>query len=250
MGCLLYDITIKFYSWAIVIIYCAVIGVLFLVKMTKAPKEVKSQKEMFRSIGLFFFFYITVRIFFLFSDFERDAHCETILYFQYVFMGYIFSILAFLSILNFGEKYLIKKTKHAITTTIIVCVVIDLLIVIFLPNLVKLQLNAKYGENYSQTQQDQAVFEVATMVRYFNYVIQYTSMGIVLILYLYLTVKSTGKLRRNASITLLGLAVAAVAALLETDALLRGGKIPPYLSPIIFSIGLTIFAFAYLKTTL
>ncbi len=248
MGCLPYDITIKFYSWIAAIIYISIIAILFFIKMTKAPKEVKSQKVMYRSIALFLCFYIGVRIFFLFSDFERDANCESVLYFQFVFLGYICSIIAFLSIINFGETYVIRQTKHIFSYIIIISTIIDFLAVIFFPNLVNYVLESKYGSNYNQAQYEKTVIEVATIVRYFNYSIQYSQIFIILGLYLYLTMKSTGRIRRNSLITLIGLAISAAAAFLETDALLSSGLIPPFLSPIILCIGLTIFTFAYLRT--
>ncbi|MHA1343996.1 MAG: hypothetical protein ACTSQG_08415 [Promethearchaeota archaeon] len=248
MGCLPYDITIKFWSWTIVIIYCAIISMLFLVKMSKAPKEIKSQREMFRSIALFFLFYIGVRIFFLLSDFERDANCESILYFQYVFLGYICGILAFLSITYFGEKYIIRKTKNIASSAIIICVIIDIIIVIFLPYIVKYVVITKYGENYTQAEYKHIVPFISNIVRYFNYAVQYSTMGLILVFYIYLIIKSTGTIRRNALVTLLGLAIAATAAFLETDALISSGLIPPFVSPIIFTTGVTIFAFAYLRT--
>ena len=68
MGCLPYDITIKFYSWVAVIIYIAILSILFLIKMKGVSKEIKSQKSIYRSIVLFLWFYIGVRIMFLFSD--------------------------------------------------------------------------------------------------------------------------------------------------------------------------------------
>ena len=67
-------------------------------------------------------------------------------------------------------------------------------------------------------------------------------------IFIYLTVKSTGQLRTTALRTTIGLLIATVAALLETDALLSSGQIPPFLSPALFSIGITIFAIAYLKS--
>ncbi len=237
-GCLPYDPTIKFYSWIFAIIYTAVIGFLFFIKMLRISKENKSQKEMFRSIGLFFYFYIGVRVCFLFSDFERNLHCESIAYFQFVFLAYIFGVSAFLSIVNFGEKYIITRTKKKITYMIIICIIVDAVIIIFLPTIVNLS-NQQFNWTLKQT---------ATYIRYFNYGIQYFTGGIIFLIYLYLIVKSTGRIRRNSIITVVGLGIAVIASFLEIDVLLSTGIMPPYLSPIIFCIGITVFAFAYLRT--
>ena len=77
MGYLAYDLTTKVVAWTIAIIYIGIIAVIFFIRMIKAPKEPKSQKAMFRSTGLFFVCYIIIRVFFLFSDFERDANGVT-----------------------------------------------------------------------------------------------------------------------------------------------------------------------------
>lgn len=248
MGCLPYDITIKFYSWLVVIIYVVIIGVLFLNKMRNASDAVKSQKVMYRSIALFFFFYTGVRILFLFSDFERDANCQTLLYFQFVFLGYICSILAFVNLMYFGEKYVIRMERHYVSIMVIIAVIIDAIIVLSLPILVDLYAQSAFGSGYSPAEYEQSVLLLTGVVRIFNYVIQYTCIGIVLMLYIYLIMKSTGKVRRNSIITLLGLAIASAAALLETDALLSSGAIPPWLSPALFAVGISVFAFSYLKT--
>ncbi len=237
-NCLPYDPTIKLYAWIIAIVYIGAIGIMFFFKMLKVSKEIKSQKEMFRSIGFFLYCYIGVRIFFLFSDLERNINCESLVYFQLVFLGYICSTLAFLNIVHFGEKYILTKTKMKITYIVSVCLIIDALIVIFLPNIVA----------FGKSQYGLTLLEIAIIIRYFNYAVQYGTGSTLLLLYIYLAIKSTGKLRINALITLTGLVIATIASLLETDALLSSGNIPPYLSPIIFCIGITIFAFAYLRT--
>lgn len=243
MGCLPYDLTLKVVSWIIVIIYCGIIGVFFLTKRAKASKEITSQRLMFLSIAIFFFFFMGTRLLFILSDFERDMNCETVLYYQYVFGGYVCGIFAFLSITNFGETYLIKGTKHLLTIGIVIGLVIDIFIVIFFPVIVLTTIQGLTGTEYQQ-----ALISVASGIRLFNYAIQYIEIGIILILYLYLTVKSTGSLRKNCLITLLGLAISSISAFLETDAILSSGLIPPFISPAIFTVGVTVFALAYLRT--
>jgi len=245
--CLPYDPTIKIYSWIVVIIYIALIAVLFLVKMSKTSGEVKSQKIMFRSVAVFLFLYIAVRIFFLFSDFERNNHCESILYFQFVFMAYVCSILAFLTIIRFGENYLVKGDRHTVSIVIFVCVIIDIILVITLPALINFLGVQIYGSSYSQSELQTTILQVAEIIRIFNYVVQYGSGLALLSFYVYITVKSTGKLRKTALMTLIGLLIAVVASFLETDTLLSSGFTPPYLSPILFAVGISIFAYAYLR---
>lgn len=219
MGYLAYDLTTKVVSWTIAIIYIAIIAIIFFIRMTKAPEEPKSQKAMYRSMGLFFVCYIMIRVFFILSDFERDANNITDLYSQYVIIGYTFGNLAFLNVIAFGEKYLIKRERYIMTYIIIFFICFNIFMLIFFPSMLEL-------------------------IRLLNYFLNYTEFGIILMLYLYLIIKATGQIRKNALIALIGLAIAAAGILLEMDALLSTGLIPPYISPIFFSIGITIFAYA------
>jgi len=223
MGYLPYDLTVKAISWIIVMIYCGIFGTIFLVKAIKATKEVKFQRNMYRTISIILFLYVVIRVFFLLSDFERDANSDTLLYYQFVVISYITTAIAFLNIIYFLESTVLRKTKHAISYIIIIMIIIDVSILILFN-------------------------EYIQMVRYFNYALSYTEVGLILLVYLYLTVKSTGKLRQNSFLSLLGLALAGVASFLEMDALLMTGAIPAWLSPTIFAIGITIFAYSYIRS--
>ncbi|MHA1146666.1 MAG: hypothetical protein ACTSR8_00290 [Promethearchaeota archaeon] len=219
MGYLVYDLATKVLAWTLTIIYIGIIAVIFFIRMTKAPEEPKSQKAIFRSTGFFFVCYIMIRIFFLLSDFERDAKGITDLYSQYVIIGYTFGNLAFLNIIAFAEKYLMKKGRYLITYIIIIFIGFNIFMLIFFPYMLDL-------------------------IRLLNYALNYTEFGIILFFYLFLIFKTTGQIRKNAATALFGLAITGVGIVLEMDILLSSGLIPPYLSPILFSIGITIFAYA------
>ena len=116
-----------------------------------------------------------------------------------------------------AEKYIIKKTKHVLTYIIAIVLIVDIIMIIF-PGFLPI-------------------------VRYINYGLFYSTAGILLLIYLYLFRKTSGKLRRNALLTILGLAICALASLLETDYLISEGIVQPYYSPILFSIGASILAY-------
>jgi hypothetical protein len=214
MGYLKYDLTVKTVSWIIVLCYLVIIGIIFLRRMAKADKEFKPVRILYLSLALIFFFYIGNRIFFILSDFERDLHGTSPLHYQFVNIGYIFTELAFISLLYYGERFAIKKTKFILTYITIGIIVIEAVLV----------LNPEYF----------------IIVRTLTYGLTYSLLALVLILFLRLTAQSTGKLRRNFLITVVGLIILSVGAILETDALLSSGAIPPYLTPILFAIGATI----------
>ena len=106
MGYLPYDVGLKTMVWIPVIIYLAVIGTFFLIKTIRAPKEVPSQKAVFRAMTLFIYLYIGTRLFFMLSDFERDPFGETPLYIRFVAFAYICGIVGFISFVYVGEKYI------------------------------------------------------------------------------------------------------------------------------------------------
>jgi len=222
MGYLLYDVGLKTTAWIIAMCFIGVIGTLFIIKAIKTSKEIPSQREMFRSIGLFFYLYIVSRFFFILSDYERDPYGETDLYFQFVALSYISSIIGFLLLIYIGEKYIFKPGKFFMTYIILVFLVINIIILVFFPSL----------------------FAIG---RYINYGLFYMEGAIMFLIYLYLITKTSGQLRKNAIRSLVGLSIMAMAMILETDFLLSEGITQPYYSPIFFSIGAIIFAYGQLK---
>ncbi len=222
MGYLLYDLTTKTISWLIVIVYLVILGIVFLIRMKNADRDFKSQRLLFRSLALVFYFYILNRFFFILSDFERNLNNTTPFHYQLVNIGYIFSEIAFLNLLYFAEKFAIKKTKFLLTYITTIVIIIEIILV-FNP--------AYFG-----------------IVRILTYSLSYTLLLLIFILFLRLTINSTGILRRNFLLTLVGLVIIAAGGILETDVLLSTGIIPPWLTPVLFAIGATIITIGMRKT--
>lgn len=219
MGHLPYDLAIKTTAWIIVMIYLVIIATLLIIKLLKL--EEKSQKAMHRAYGLFLYLYPVARLFFIFSDYERDANAETLLYYRFVAIAYIFLIIGFLNIIFLAEKYIIKRSKYIITSSIPIVLAINVFI-IFNPNLMPI-------------------------VRYINYALLYFEVGLLLIIYLYLAIKTSGKLRTESLLIVSALLIMVIASILDSDALISSGLILPYYSPILIGFGATIFAYAQLK---
>jgi hypothetical protein len=81
------------------------------------------------------------------------------------------------------------------------------------------------------------------IVRYINYGLLYFEIIILGLLYMYVFKKTSGKVRINSLITIIGLAVMSSSAILELDYFITAGIIMPYYTPIVFAIGATVFAF-------
>ena len=218
MGYLTYDLGMKTIALIIVMIYLTIIGTLFLIKAKKAPKEVPSTGALFRAMTLVLYLYIAARFFFILSDYERDPHGETTLYFRFVALSYICGIFGYLGMMYVFEKYIYKKTKFFLTYFVIIMLVVDM-IMIFFPDLMGI-------------------------VRYINYGLFYFEGAVLYLLYIYVFRNTTGKLRKNALIAIIGLVIIAIAAILESDDLISSGLVLPYYSPILFAIGVTVFAYS------
>ncbi len=214
-----YNVNLKTTVWVIVMGYLAIIGIFFLYKASKSSEEVISQKAMLRSIGLFFLLYLAVRFFFILSDYERNANGESLLYFRYVAISYIFQIIAFINIIYVFEKYIIKRTRYMMSISILIVLGINVIIIFF--------------PLYMST------------ARYINYGLLYTEVAILVLLFLYLAIKTPGELRKNAIFTMIGLIILVAASFLDSDFLITAGIVQPYYSPIVYAIGATIFAYGY-----
>jgi len=216
-GYLKYDLPTKFWSWIIVLAYTGILTIIFIKRMVKADRNFPSQRFLYRSFAGVFICYIINRVFFILSDFERDLNDTTILHYQFVLFAYIFSSLAFLNLLYFGEKFIIKKTKFMLSYITIVVLVIELILVFF-P-------------------------EMFLLARAISYGLSYALMMLVLILFIRIIIKSTGAIRTDFIITLIGFVIIAAGAILETDALLTTGIIPPWLTPLCFASGASIVTY-------
>ncbi|MFO8017088.1 MAG: hypothetical protein R6U96_00490 [Promethearchaeia archaeon] len=221
MGHLNYDLGLKTTFWIIVICYLTILATLFVRKSFKS-EEISSQKNLNRAIAIFFYMYVIARILFIFSDFERDPNGQTALYFQFVAASYVFNVVGFLALIIVGEKYLFKPGKFVMSYILGGALVFNIVLLIFFPQLF-------------------------TIARYINYVIFYTEVGILILLFLFLIRKTPGKLRKNSIFSLIGLIVMSVASILESDALVSEGIVQPYYSPFLFAIGITIFAYGQMK---
>ncbi|MBD3254880.1 MAG: hypothetical protein GF383_07290 [Candidatus Lokiarchaeota archaeon] len=219
VGYLPYNVMLKTTVWLFVIVYLGVIGTFFLIKSKRFPKVGTSQKFLFVAVALFFYMYIITRIFYILSDFERDANSATVLYYRYVAIGHIFIILALANIIFITEKYIINQSKYLLTYAFLIILGINVIILIFSPTLMP-------------------------AVRYINYGLWYSQVIILLIIYLYLSVKTTGILRKKAFLTFIAIVVMMIGSIIESDALISSGLVSPYYTPIIFSIGATIFAYS------
>jgi hypothetical protein len=221
MGYLPYDITPKAILWIVTVCFLAVNGTLLINKMLKTPKEKKLKRDFYSAFAIFCFSCIGLGLFFILSDFERDAFGESELYFRFLSIAYTFGYISLISIIFVGEKEIVN-TKYIFSYATACTIAINVIFLIFLPNLV-------------------------LIIRYANYVLISIETGIALFVYFYLSEKTTGELRTIAIITLIALIIITVAFILQTDFLISSGLVSPYISQILLIIGLTLFTYEIIR---
>jgi hypothetical protein len=221
MGYLPYDITLKAILWIVTICFLAVNGILLINKMLKTPKEKKFKRDFYLAYTIFCFSCIGLGLFFILSDFERDVFGESELYFRFLSIAYTFGYISLIFIIYVGEKEIIN-TKYIFTYATTCTITINVIFLIFLPNLV-------------------------LFIRYFNYILISIETGVALFVYFYLSRKTTGELRRMAIITLTALIIIVVAFILQTDFLISSGLVSPYISQFLLIIGLTLFTYEIIR---
>lgn len=214
-----YDVNLKATFWIIVIIYLGIIGILLIIRSLKA--EVESLKETQRAYAIFLYMYAMGRIFFIFSDYERDVRGDTALYFQFVIIAYICIIIGLLIVIYVLESHVITKTKHKISYIILILLGVNI-VLLFFPNLI-------------------------AIVRYVNYGLLYTEGILVLLIYLYLIINTSGSLRTKSILIFIALICMIVGSILDSDALIISGVSSPFYNPILMTIGATLFGYAQMK---
>jgi hypothetical protein len=221
MGYLPYDITLKAIFWIATMCFLTIDGILFIKKASKVSKENKLKRDLLHALAIFFFLSIGVGLFFILSDFERDVFGESELYYRLLVIAYLFGNAAFLIIILVGEKQIIK-TRYIISFITSIIIGINIVLLIFFPDLVPL-------------------------ARYLNYGLFGSEIGILLLIYIYLIKKTSGDFKKTAIITFIGIAIAASASIIGADFFISSGLIQPYFSPILFIIGLTICTYEVIR---
>ncbi len=221
MGYLPYDITLKAILWIVTICFLAVNGTLLINKMLKTPREKKFKRDFYLAYSIFCFSCIGLGLFFILSDFERNAFGESELYFRFLSIAYTFGNISLISIIFVGEKEIVN-TKYIFSYATAFTIVINVIFLIFFPNLV-------------------------LIIRYINYILISTETGVALLVYFYLSRKTTGELRKMSIITLIALIILVFAFILQTDFLISRGLVLPYFSQILLIIGLTLLTYEIIR---
>ena len=187
---------------------------LFLIKSSKV--EMKSQKMLYIGYGTFGLFFGISRIFFILGFFNPES------YDFFTTLGYITGSIGIIIWLYILETFMIKQTKRIFLIMSLISFGISLIALVGLT------------DQY-----------VALNLIYITLPI---SLGAILILYIYLIIKTTGTIRKKASWLLIGLLLIMIGYTMDTEYFLSNFQgIPLEISPSIMIAGILLFLIKQIK---
>ncbi len=224
MFALPYNINDKLPGWYAVMGLCAVLAIIFLFRAARAKKRESPPTVVTinRGFALFFLAFMITRVLFAYSDYERLNHVdETDLYATYVLFGYLSSLLGISVLAYLTDTYMLETKRHIFTKVAIAVTIANTGFIILWVTTQLIPLNVPRFMIYGST----------TLV-----------FVMILLIYGGLARQSTGKLRRNAIISLFGILIAVLGILLDMQFIAQSAVIPIYIPPIVTFIGLLFFA--------
>ncbi len=224
MFALPYDINEKLPGWYAVEALCIALAVVFLIRASraKAAGGPPSVPKINRGFAVFFIALMITRVLFTFSDYERLANDKTPLYATYVLFGYLSSLVGIALLAYLVDTFMLESKRKTLTWIVILITIGNAGVIVV-----------------TVATQSTPLLEVARWVVYGS-----TGMVFIIVILIYggLARQSTGSLRRNAILSLLGVGIAVLGTLLDSDYLAQAGLVPIYFPPIIMLVGLVIFA--------
>lgn len=206
---------VSLFFWIISIMLLFLAFFLFLKKGGEI--ELKSSKMVFYGYAMFTLFFGMTRIFFIIGVHKPDQ------YDFYTTLGYISALIGIIFWLYILETYMITKTKK---------IFLIVTLITFGVALISLMGGA---DRY---------FALNMM-----YILLPVSLGVVFFLYIYIIIKGTGAVRKNAAWLLVGLIVITIGNMMDTELFVSSfPAFPLEIPPIVMIIGIGIFLYSQLKT--
>lgn len=227
-----YDLAEKMIGWFAVMALCVVLGTIFLVRTMKArDSEVESTKYVFFAYTMFFYMFAVTRLLFYFSDLERQSLppgvTDSTLYNQWVLLAYIASLVAMIFIVHMIEMYALARDRKILT-------------------LITMGVTALCVAFTVATLFTDVILNVARVA-------MYGAMGVLFLsvfyLFFQLARNSSGTLRKNAFLSIVGILILLVGILADSEFVTAWGFVPIWLPAIIAGVGLFIFALGQRKAT-
>ncbi|MHA1437134.1 MAG: hypothetical protein ACTSPD_06120 [Promethearchaeota archaeon] len=203
--------------WIISIALSFLCFILFIKKSQKM--DLKSQKMLYNAYGLFFLFFGFTRIFFITAVYQTDACTDC--YDIYTILGYIAINIGIVFWLYVLETHLIKKTKKIFLTIAMISLGVTSIALI-------------------------GIIKRETILDIIS-VLLIISLLEIIILYIYLILKSTGSVRIKSIWLLIGMLLMFLGYSMDSEFFFENFPgVPLEISPIIMCAGILIFLFTQL----
>ncbi len=204
--------------WIVSIVLLFLAAILFLIKAYKT--EMKSQRMMQVGNAFFAAFFGLMRIFFIIAVYEEFAGRHN--YDFYTTLGYIVALIGLIFWMFVLERYMIRKTKMIFTTIAIVSFIIALIAL-------------------------SGIIERGAALTLI-YIILPFSLVIILMLYIYLIVKTTGEIRTKAEYQLLAILLMFIGHLMDSEIFMTNlAFIPLEIAPSVMIAGVILFMWKQLS---
>jgi hypothetical protein len=221
-----YNLWEKEIAWLIVIGYATFIALMFFKRSAQAKKVSSGyQSEIFKAFGLFILGIVGARIFFIFSDIERWNNCQSTLHAQYVLFSYTVGIFSSLMLLKVIERDVLLMKKGIGFKMYLTFALIALMLAIFAS----------------------IIIEYLDTIRLINTIISSFGAGLLMILYIKMIMLSTGEVRRQALLTLLGVVTIFLGSIIDSELLIRQLNIPIWLPAIFPMVGFSLILYIQLQ---
>lgn len=199
--------------WIVGIALLFILGATFFFKIFKL--DTKAPKLGFLSYSLFCVFFGLTRLVYILAVYSTNS------YDYFVLWGYIFSILSVILYLYVLETQAVTFTHKVFTIIMIVCFSITLI--------------ALFG----YLTRDLAVI--------FMWALAPFGVAVIMVLYIYIAVKTTSKVRTKAILILIGISLIFSSHLMDSELFITSFPfVPLYIPPIFLIVGLLIFTYAQL----
>ncbi|MHA1734356.1 MAG: hypothetical protein ACTSU5_20645 [Promethearchaeota archaeon] len=228
-----YDLGLKMLGWGSAVAVCLVLGITFVVRTVKARKsDVVSVKWVYLGYSLFFLLYVLTRFFFFLSDIERvntpEGAPDTIWYTRWVMFAYLASLIAMTFIIYTIERWMLARERRLLTW-------IALGSTLFCAGFAATSF---FTDNSS-------LINIARFA-------EYGAAGLFFVILLYLMYRlakdSSGVIKRNALISLVGVILIVTGILLDSEFLVKllgAGLI--WLPGVVAAVGLVVFGLGQRK---
>jgi hypothetical protein len=137
-GDLSYPFLYKILPWTFAILLSSINTILITKENRKVPKEFEIQRKFYFNLEIIFITFGLMRLFFLFSDFEKFTNGYTVLHIQFGSVGYLFQYIGASMLTFYVDKYFINSRNLIVSKLIIIFMLLSSFFILVSPFLTEI----------------------------------------------------------------------------------------------------------------